>query len=237
MESRATNTLEMGRTCNHEDLNALVVYIQELEISLKKKEQRIATLETEVSAMKDDVNVDGPIFQAKSLDEAVTQRALADRSRPSEPSTPNQVSDESGDVEPTSEESDLIHSLSLITKVSSLENDEDSTQHTEDGRWYIPFDGSFDEDLVAKSLSGKGVGHENALKQIGFIPICKEDHSHHDHHSCGTEVTPLRPVTRRSHGDYSPFTRVGRRGLSSEMENIRPKREGAVGIRALRSIR
>mmetsp|Transcript_6196 Transcript_6196/g.15419 ORF Transcript_6196/g.15419 Transcript_6196/m.15419 type:complete len:235 (-) Transcript_6196:89-793(-) len=234
MESRATNTLEMGRTCNHEDLNALVVYIQELEISLKKKEQRIATLETEVSAMKDDVNVDGPIFQAKSLDEAVTQRALADRSRPSEPSTPNQVSDESGDVEPTSEESDLIHSLSLITKVSSLENDEDSTQHTEDGRWYIPFDGSFDEDLVAKSLSGKGVGHENALKQIGFIPICKEDH---DHHSCGTEVTPLRPVTRRSHGDYSPFTRVGRRGLSSEMENIRPKREGAVGIRALRSIR
>ena len=30
MESRATNTLEMGGTCNHEDLNALVGYIQEV---------------------------------------------------------------------------------------------------------------------------------------------------------------------------------------------------------------
>ena len=176
-------------------------------------------------------NVEGSIFRAKSPGEAATPRALADKSQ-SESSTPNQISDESGETESASEESGLGDSLSIIANVLSSENDDGSTEHVEDGRWNIPFDGSFDEDLVGKSPN-KGMGHETELKQIGFVSICKGGHRRQ---SSGTEVTPLRPVARRIHGDSSPFTRAVRRGLSTEKENISPKKGGSVRI-ALRSIR
>lgn len=117
--------------------------------------------------------------------------------------------DESCEVLLESSEGSLSHSLRPIS------SSEVSTQKHGDGRWNIPFDGSF-ENLVSKSPLGKGEGHANALTEIGFVPISKEGRGRC---SGGTEVTPLKPIAMRSIG-APPFAQaIMRRGLLKDSLN------------------
>ena len=69
-----------------------------------------------------------PVFQARATDEVVTPRALPGDRNQFVASTMNQVSDNSGEVEPDSH-GNLSHSLRHISHVHS--SDKDSTmEHT-----------------------------------------------------------------------------------------------------------
>ena len=121
--------------------------------------------------MKVPVSSAAPPFRPRATDEVKTPRSRRDDGYLS--STPNQVSDDSGEVEPESDLSlsqslshDLSKSLSHISHAPSSEEDS-PTGPTINGRWNIPFDGSFEELVAKKSPLGKG----NALKEIGFVPI------------------------------------------------------------------
>ena len=117
-----------------------------------------------------------------------------------------EVSDESGEVEPESQGS-LSHGLSHISQAYSTDEDSTMEHTTSDGRWNIPFDGSV-EDLTAKSASGMGTGHGNALKEIDFIPISDEGRWCF---SGGFRVTPVQPVAS-SYG-ASAFAHAAKKGL------------------------
>lgn len=167
------------------------------------------------------------IFRAKPQDELASSRALPD----SASSSPNQVSDDSGEVGPESEGS-LSISLSHISHIPSSDNDDDVEQTKIDGRWNIPFDdGSFD-DLMPRKVPGQ----ENALKDIGgFVPIGKEGRGHS---FGGVGTTPVRPVARSA---ASPYTLAASRGLlrdvTKDKENVSPKRRESPVITHHRGIR
>lgn len=218
------------------------------DAALAAKDERIDSLEQEVSAVK---STAAPVFRAKAADEATTPRILPDREHCAPSSTPNQVSDDSNQV---SDESGVVDgslslsqsdvgSLSLSQTLSNISPTDSSDnyveqQATSDGRWNIPFDGSFEEELVAAKSPVK-LGHENALKEIkeigGFIPISREGRL-----SLGGAVSPVRPVASRA---SFPSTRaMGRSVLKDDTlkdkENISPLRRSSYspGI-ALRDIR
>ena len=172
---------------------------------LAAKDRRIDTLEYKVTVAKNATSV-APVFRARARYRVVTPTALHGDRNQSVASTPNQVSDDSGEVEPESQGS-LSHRLSHISQAHS--SDEDSTMEhtTSDGRWNIPFDGSV-EDLTAKSPSGMGTVHGNALKEIDFIPISDEGRWCF---SGGFRVTPVQPVAS-SYG-ASAFAHAAKKGL------------------------
>lgn len=202
----------------NEDVDALVGYIQQLELSLAKKDELLAAKDKRIESL-----------------EAVSA-PLRNERKPGTPSTPNQVSDESGEIDPESDGS-LSHNLSHISRANSSDEDlaidyevepldQTIDYEVSDGRWNIPFDASF-EGLTASSPVGKR-GIKSALKEsTGFVPIC--DMEGRVRHSSGTEVALLRPVARRSHG-ASPFAsrKVILRGSLSDKENISPKLERSV---------
>lgn len=136
----------------------------------------------------------GSVFRARTADEASTPRLLPATKLTSVTSTPNQVSDDSHDTE---EQSSLLsNSLSHISRIHSSSDNEDSPTEraaTTNGRWNIPFDSSFDDDLVPKSPSG---GHETALREVGFTPIGEEDGGGVKIHP--REIVPVKPVARKS---------------------------------------
>mmetsp|Transcript_2995 Transcript_2995/g.6523 ORF Transcript_2995/g.6523 Transcript_2995/m.6523 type:complete len:245 (+) Transcript_2995:293-1027(+) len=234
-ETRNESANKMGGQHDHEDVDALVGYIQQLELNIEKqvellaaKDQRIDSLEAEVAGIG---KAAAPIFRAKATAEVPTPTFIPGERKTLLPSTPNHVSDDSGEIEPESSEGSLSHSLSHISQANSSDEDLPIDYAASDGRWIIPFDGSF-EDVVAKSP--RRTGNENALKEIGFVgfvPIGGREGR--GHRSDGTEVTLLRPVARRSHG-ASPFTQAIRRGLLkdslNEKENVSPKRSGFQGV-------
>ena len=174
--------------------------------------------------MKGPVSSAAPPFRPRATDEVKTPRSRRDDGYLS--STPNQVSDDSGEVEPESDLSlsqslshDLSKSLSHISHAPSSEEDS-PTGPTINGRWNIPFDGSFEELVAKKSPLGKG----NALKEIGFVPISST--REHRRPSLGLGVAPVRPLAMRS-PVTSPFAQADKRGLlkdiMNEKENVSPK--------------
>lgn len=181
-------------------------------------------------------------------EEATTPRIVSDREHCAASSTPNQVSDDSNQVSDDSEvvegslslsQSD-VGSLSLSQTLSNISPTDSSDnyveqQATSDGRWNIPFDGSFEEELVAAKSPVK-LGHENALKEIGgFIPISRDGRR-----SLGGAVAPVRPVASRA--SFSPARSIRRGplkdGLTKDKENVSPLSRSSYspGI-ALRDIR
>lgn len=129
---------------------------------------------------------------------------------------PNHVSDDSGEAESESQGSLGLSlsrsSLSQISQAHSSDEDSAAGRQPGDGRWNIPFDGSFEEGLVANSPSGKGAGHRNALREIAFVPIGEEGRGEF---STRQGVTPVRPVARNR--GVSPFVRHAvEKGLSND---------------------
>lgn len=222
--------------CSSDDVDALMGYIKKLEISLAKKDELLKAKDEQINTLESKVKKNAsamPVFRETATDDGVTPRGLNQSTVTT--STPNQVSDDSGEVEPGSEGS-LSHSLSHISHVNSTEEDDEAiAENVQDGRWNIPFDSFDNDDLVAKSPSRKGAGHENALKDIGFVPIGSEDR--HGRLSTGADVTPVRPVARSLVA--SPFALAYRKkSAMTEKENKSPKRSSiSPRVGSLRDIR
>jgi len=188
----------------------------QLEISLAEKDELLASKDQMINA----------------LEEAVSQSTFttfveADGHPNSRPdmlvaaSTPNHVSDDSGDLYLSRDDS-WNRTLSLIYYAHSSDDDSTTESATADGRWNIPFDeASFDE-LVAKS-SSSGRGKRGVLSEVGFMPIGRPSLWHSSH---GTG-SPLRPLALRRTSD-SP-----RRSLSkvfmNEKENVTPTKDSGIG--------
>ena len=188
----------------------------QLEISLAEKDELLASKDQMINA----------------LEEAVSQSTFttfveADGHPNSRPdmlvaaSTPNHVSDGSGDLYLSRDDS-WNRTLSLIYYAHSSDDDSTTESATADGRWNIPFDeASFDE-LVAKS-SSSGRGKRGVLSEVGFMPIGRPSLWHSSH---GTG-SPLRPLALRRTSD-SP-----RRSLSkvfmNEKENVTPTKDSGIG--------
>lgn len=188
----------------------------QLEINLAEKDELLASKDQMINA----------------LEEAVSQSTLttfveADGHPNSRPdmlvaaSTPNHVSDDSGDLYLSRDDS-WNRTLSLIYYAHSSDDDSTTESATADGRWNIPFDeASFDE-LVAKS-SSSGRGKRGVLSEVGFMPIGRPSLWHSSH---GTG-SPLRPLALRRTSD-SP-----RRSLSkvfmNEKENVTPTKDSGIG--------
>ena len=140
--------------------------------------------------------------------------------------SPNQVSDDSCDVESDGSFSHIEENVSRL----HLSSSEDSMD-VSDGRWNIPFDDLSDEELMAKTPPSDGILHRNALKEIGFKPV--KDYRHFPDGSEGfgaRDTTPVRPLAKRSHPighpGASPIVQAFRRGLLKDSrldkENIDP---------------
>ena len=143
-------------------------------------------------------------------------------------STPNHVSDDSGEVNPPSNDSVFDQSLSLIYHSHSSDEDSSADEDAADGRWNIPFDeASFDE-LVAKSTSCEN--KRGVLAEIGFIPIGKPSLWHYSHDT----GSPLRPLPLRRKSE-SPRRRLSKE-FTNGKENVTPVKE-SVGVGALFDIR
>lgn len=142
-------------------------------------------------------------------------------------STPNHVSDDSGEIHPPSNDSVLDQSLSLIYHASSSDEDSSKGEVFANGRWNIPFDESSFDQLVAKSSSGERKRDE--LSEIGFIPIAMPSIRHSSHGS-----SPLRPLAlRRKSG--SPRRRLSKE-FTSGKENVTPIKD-SIGVGALFNVR
>jgi hypothetical protein len=188
----------------------------QLEISLAEKDDLLASKDQRINALEEAGS--RSTFTTLVESDGHPNMLLAS-------STPNHVSDDSGDLHPPSDDS-WNRTLSLIYYAHS--SDDDSTT-TADGRWNIPFDeASFDE-LVAKS-SPSGKEKRGVLAEVGFMPIGRPSLWHS---SQGTG-SPLRPLALRRTSD-SP-----RRSLSkvfmNEKENVTPTKD-SIGIGAVFDVR
>lgn len=185
---------------------------------LALKDEKIVSLESQVASMKGG----GSVFRARTADEASTPKLLPTAKLTSVTSTPNQVSDDSHDTE---EQSSLLsNSLSHISRIHSSSDNEDSPTEraaATNGRWNIPFDSSFDDDLVPKSPSG---GHETALREIGFTPIGEEDGGGVKLHR---EILPVKPVARKS---YLKDAGKGKENVEPRASHRRSKSSPPLGI-------
>lgn len=217
----------MGSQHDGTDLSALMLYIDELENSLAKKdellaarEQRIGSLEAHVTAAaKSATTSTASASRARPTAESVTPRAFPDDMA----SSPHY--DDSSEVEPHSQ-GGLSHSLSHIST-------EDSTagHATSDGRWNIPFDGYFEDSV--KTPPGKGTSRENALEDIGFVPIGEEGRG------CSTRlgVTPVKPVARCQAASLFAGQQSGPvKDATQNKENVGRKRTFCLGIGTYRDI-
>ena len=190
----------------------------QLEISLAEKDDLLASKDQRINALEEAVSRS----TFTTLVEADGHPNVLVAS-----STPNHVSDDSGDLHPSDDS--WNRTLSLIYYAHSSDEDSTTEAATADGRWNIPFDeASFDE-LVAKS-SSSGTGKRGVLAEVGFMPIGRPSLWHSSHGTC----SPLRPLALRRTSD-SP-----RRTLSkvfmNEKENVTPTKD-STGIGAVFDVR
>ena len=139
--------------------------------------------------------------------------------------TPNQVSDDSGELEDS-------RSLSHISKINSSDDDGSPS----DGRWNIPFDSStsFDDDTNNTKSPTR-----NALTDIAFIPIgsqSRESGEGRRQSGGGARIAQVvRPVARRSFGGVPVHEYSLARGdilvtATSDKENVMsPKARNSIG--------
>lgn len=204
-----------SRQCGHEDLNALMGYIQQLELSLTKKDELLASQDDRIETLKSEVNL--MKNRASAFCATATDELLA-------PTTPNQVSDESGEAELEGHGS-WSRSLSHISKAPSS-GEESIAEPAANGRWNIPFDDSFEE-LVAKSPSEKATG-------MGFVPVGERSRQS----STGVLTKPVP----RCFGASSFIPRASAKSAlqeaTNDKENMSPMRsETAVNVGTYRNIR
>ncbi len=203
----------------------IVIVSSQLEISLAEKDDLLALKEQRITALEEAVS------QSKIT--SLVETTLANehpktRSIMLAPSTPNHVSDDSGEVNPPSNDSVFDQSLSLINHAHSSDEDSAADVAAADGRWNIPFDEASFDDLVVKSSSVEN--KRGVLAEIGFIPIGKPSLWHFSH---GTG-SPLRPLPlRRKSG--SPRRRLSKE-FTNEKENVTPVKE-SIGVGSLFNVR
>ena len=192
----------------------------QLEISLARKDEQLAAKDQRILELQS-------VFRANNTVGGGTAKTpgAADRKHSSMVSlTPNQVSDDSGELEDS-------RSLSHISKINSSDDDGSPS----DGRWNIPFDPStsFDDDTNTKSPT------RNALTDIAFIPIesqSRESGEGRRHSGGGTRIAQIvRPVARRSFGGVPVHEYSLARGdilvnATSDKENVMsPKARNSIG--------
>ena len=208
------------------DTNLTLIFDHQLEITLSEKDDLLAFKDQRINALEAAVS-------QSTINSLLETTKARHPNNSFAPSTPNHVvSDDSGEVHPSSADS-LDHSLSLIFHARSP--DEDSTADDKaatDGRWNIPFDEASFDDLVAKSSSGER--KRGVLAEIGFMPIGKPSLWHSSH---GTGSSPLRPLALRRTSGSPPSPR---RRLSKEFmigkENVTPVKD-SIGVSALFDVR
>lgn len=207
------------------DTNLTLFLGHQLEITLSEKDDLLAFKDQRINALEAAVS-------QSTINSLLETTKARHPNNSFAPSTPNHVvSDDSGEVHPSSADS-LDHSLSLIFHARS--SDEDSTADDEaatDGRWNIPFDEASCDEMVAKSSSGER--KRGVLAEIGFMPIGKPSLWHSSH---GTG-SPLRPLAlRRTSG--SPRRRLSKefREFMIGKENVTPVKD-SIGVSALFDVR
>ena len=199
----------------------------QLEISLARKDEQLAAKDQRILELQ---LQSVPVFRENNdVGEEGTAKTpgAADRKHSSMVSlTPNQVSDDSGELEDS-------RSLSHISKINSSDDDGSPS----DGRWNIPFDpsNSFDDDTNTKSPPR----NRNALKDIAFIPIesqSRESGEGRRHSGGGTRIAQIvRPVARRSFGGVPVHEYSLARGdilvnAKGDKENVMsPKARNSIG--------
>ena len=201
-----------------------ILLIPQLEISLARKDEQLAAKDQRILELQS-----AKLFRANNTVGGGTAKTpgAADRKHSSMVSlTPNQVSDDSGELEDS-------RSLSHISKINSSDDDGSPS----DGRWNIPFDpsNSFDDDTNTKSPPR----NRNALKDIAFIPIgsqSRESGEGRRHSGGGTRIAQIvRPVARRSFGGVPVHEYSLARGdilvnATSDKENVMsPKARNSIG--------
>ena len=189
----------------------------QLELRLAKKDGAIEALESQVHLMRSGAST------------AFSSEAAPDDSLV--PATPTQVSDESGETagpdDGPGSHSPAI-SLSRISRVPSWDTEAsppaaadvgaDADAAGVDGRWNIPFDASFDDELVPRSPPGSSAAF--APGSSAFVPIG------------GLGLAPrLGEGRRRSAGTASPLRRPAPRGCGTASplapRAVRPAHKGA----------
>ena len=198
-----------------------ILLIPQLEISLAKKDEQLAAKDQRILELQS-----APLFRENNIVGGGTAKTpgATERKHSSMVSlTPNQVSDDSGELEDS-------RSLSHISKINSSDDDGSPS----DGRWNIPFDPStsFDDDTNTKSP-------RNALKDIAFVPIgsqSRESGEGRRHSGGGARITQIvRPVARRSFGGVPVHEYSLARGdilvtAKGDKENVMsPKARNSIG--------
>jgi len=215
---------------NDAEVVDLAGYIQELEAVIVAKDRRISELEDEVSVMKKAVGGIGKDFSRDrvvcSEKHSSARQDCEGQIKIKDAGSPNQVSDESCEVESDgsfSNTEDLNSECNLNVE---------GTEENIDGRWNIPFDDLSEDGLVIKNDTAL---NEYVLRDMDFVAIQDRDQLSLAHRSSfqRSNVSPVRPLAMYPvRYSVSPIIQAVRRGLVKDSildkENVHPAGVGGI---------